>query len=313
MMGRGPQAIDFLKKAIVMDFRIPVVFGALATCYSALGKPAEAEQAIASVRSAGDQDLANGLQGELLASSAQLDQSRHFFQLLQSSREPSAQIRGFLSEALVLCELDNFHSAVDVANRRLLSEQDQAAGSSIAQLHSIRAWLACTLGDHAMARRSISQVITLEPGPGTLSMAATTLCRHGLEVPRDIRQGISKFAGLSAEIADLRVAGEVAFTRADKVSALKLFSEASDLEPSFAWREYYARALRGAGRFQEALSLYNKIVATPAVMWLQPLASPPGSWRSAIRQSLQLSRMTGTEASPEVVRAARYLGVEELP
>jgi hypothetical protein len=64
------------------------------------------------------------------------------------------------------------------------------------------------------------------------------------------------------------------------------------------------------GRLQEALLLYNKIVATPAVMWLQPLASPPGTWRNAVEHSLELSKKVGTAPTPEVIRAANVLSIK---
>jgi eukaryotic-like serine/threonine-protein kinase len=312
MMGRGPEAIECLRKAIAMNYRPPIVLGALAICHYFLGQRGEAEEAIAEVRRTGDQDRANGLEGELLASSAELDSARHFFKLLQVSQEPSDQLRGFLSDVLVLCEMDNLHAAIDVADGLLSSNRDSVMGSSVAQLHVVRAWLACKVADFAAARHNVSTCLFLDPGPEILSMAATTMCRHGLEVPKEIRPAIRRFSGVSAQIADLCVTGEIALLRNDLPAALKSFRPAADLEPAYAWREYYARALDMDGRLQEALLLYNKIVATPAVMWLQPLASPPGTWRNAVEHSLELSKRVGTAPTPEVKRAASALSINDF-
>ena len=168
MMGRGPEAIECLRKAIAMNYRPPIVLGALAICHYFLGQRGEAEEAIAEVRRTGDQDRANGLEGELLASSAELDSARHFFKLLQVSQEPSDQLRVFLSDVLVLCEMDNLHAAIDVADRLLSSNRDNVMGSSVAQLHVVRAWLACKVADFAAARHQRFHVSLSRSWPGDL-------------------------------------------------------------------------------------------------------------------------------------------------
>jgi len=311
MMGRGPLAVECLHRAVAMNYRLPIVLGALAICYNFLGNVPEAEQAIVQVRNIGDRDRANDLEGVLRATSGQLVAARSFFQLMQSSQDPSTRLRGFLFEALTLCELSDYPAAIRVGDPMLSSPQDDEIGSSLAQLFVVRAWLACVMGDHPSAQANVSRAISLEPGPEVLAMAATTLAMHGLDIPRKINSAIERFGGVSAQLAGLRVTGETALSRAQVGAAVNAFRQASELAPPLAWREYYARALESDGRLQEALSLYNKIVATPAVMWLQRLASPPGSWRNAVVRSLELSKKIGTAPTPEVSRVASYFSIKD--
>jgi serine/threonine protein kinase/tetratricopeptide (TPR) repeat protein len=310
MMGRAPEAVYCIRKAIDMNYRLPIVVGALAICYNFTGNIREAQRAIEQVRFTGDSDRANDLEGVVHATAGQLTEARSFFERMQSSQDASTKLRGFLFDALTLCELGDYRQASRVADQMLSPPQNDEVGSSLAQLFVVRAWLACAMGDHATARGSISRAISLQPGPEILAMAATTLATHGLNIPGEIGVAINRFTGVSAEVAGLRVTGEDALARSDMVVAMEVLRRASELEPALAWREYYARALETAGKLQEALYLYNRMVGTPAVMWLNRLASPPGAWRNAVVRSLELSKKTGTALTSDVVRASHQLSIK---
>src|SRR5262249_31382712 len=145
----------------------------------------------------------------------------------------------------------------------------------------------------------------------TYVRAGSLLARGGfLEAARALLQKLDfPGEGRRVEIARSVLSGEIALAEGRIKDALVQLRRGADLAPPIEPREYLGRGLNMAGRSEEALAEYQRIMTAPAAIWQNGADnSDPGLWTDSMLHVAELNAKIGrkAEANAAVIRFLNF-------
>ncbi|HLV02080.1 MAG TPA: tetratricopeptide repeat protein, partial [Acidobacteriota bacterium] len=151
------------------------------------------------------------------------------------------------------------------------------------------------LGNFDRCKEFCLEAIEADASPQRLQRAGALLARSGF-----IREAEGLLSYLNAYpsvpvavVARSRIMGEVLLARGRDQDAVALLKQAEALEPSYAPRDYLARALARLEDYTGALEIYDEILNSPGRFWLFPNEEFPGLRADCVFDYSQLALSAG--------------------
>jgi serine/threonine-protein kinase len=219
------------------------------------------------------------------------------FSILSGSEDGRFRSIGFGAKAYVLAETGRSRAASAALREGIAA--DIRAGNSAGHARKLLAIAALSLDneDKANLKTVALEAVAQDHSARTYLRAGTLLARGGLLAAARSVLGNLEFPdeGRRFEIARSILSGEIAVAEGRTGEGLADLQRAASLAPQIQPREYLAHALEQAGRQEEALGEYQRIVAAPAVMWQSGSAddNDPDLWTSSMLRVADLSARTG--------------------
>ncbi|HYL72847.1 MAG TPA: protein kinase [Bryobacteraceae bacterium] len=295
MQGKLEAAIGTFQHAASLDPKQYYSYVELAKSYLTLKNLPEANIELGRIRALGEQTTADQFEGvaRFLGSDAGLA-SAIFGRLLKSA-DPIAKSRGYLLLASLAAETGR--SADAIAWLEVGLEYDRSRGDIPFQADKLinLAYLHLAAGARGKVRTEALDAVRLDSSPERLLKAGTLLARAGfLADASSMGRMTRQFPGVhKAEVASLRIDGEILAARHLFPQALDRLNRAAKMDQVSGYQEYLANAYAITGDGERAASYYQRIFDTPAVPWLNSAAEFPGIWTASLLKYATLERSLG--------------------
>jgi len=290
-LDRAEDALPLLNEAAQKapsNYYIPVH---LAMTSLLLGRIDQASVYISRLRTLGQDQWADSMEGARLVLQEQYEQAGAIFSTLSLSGNSMWRSRGAALLASLLAEKGKYREALQVLQEGI--EFDARTGQEAERLDKLlaAAYLYSRTGNAEGLRNSCAEAIRLDQSPGRLQEAGALLARNGFI--EDARRLLSMpefdFPAPIFRVAGLRILGEILLAEGRKKAALREFELASKMESPSAIREYLARARKMAGDPTGALQAYRRIVESRARLWHYADKTSPGIWADCLTQYADLA------------------------
>ena len=297
MQGNTAAAIANLQRAEQIDAQQYYTYTERAKCDLLLKKYPEARAQIDKVRSLGETGPADRLQAAWQYLTGDFVGARQTLDRLTTSTDADAASRGYLMLASLDAEIGRLQDAVLALRRGIEFDSNRGEPAFLADKRIALAWLLARLGEAGPARAEALEALRLDDSPERVMRAGTILARlHRLEDAEAASQALHSFAGLqSAELASLRLEGEILLARHRYPEALQRFEQLSRLDVRESFPEYLANAYSVTGDTERAAFYFQEIVDSPALEWLEAAAEFPGLWAECLQRFATLEAAAGQQ------------------
>jgi tetratricopeptide (TPR) repeat protein len=290
---RSEEAIDWFRRSITARPENPAPHLRLALTYLDIGqfRPAGAE-----IRRLGDLKQfgwATWIESLYLFSRHNVRGALQELSKLDNLTDTAWRSRTYSARACWLAEAGETRRALNELNAGFMF--DMAHGLMQPQVHKLvqLAWLYLRERDLPACLDARRRAYLL--GLDTNRVATIGIIEAQAGDAQQARSMLAVVNSRSSKNADFyvqRLSGEIALSEGDKPSAISHFRAAAAIAPAIIPRDYLARALLSAGKFQEAIEIYRMLVSHPVRLYPDPESASPGFW-SDLKTALQ----TATERS----------------
>jgi serine/threonine protein kinase/tetratricopeptide (TPR) repeat protein len=278
----------------------------LAKVATSAGRYDEAVAASSRLRSMGQASWADCIAAEVALLRGDLQSARTGFEKLASSRDGIWRGRGPMLLASLEAELGRYTAAIQVLDQAIARDLDSDLKAEVAQRLLAKAWMQAKLGMGPEALVAVERALTVDSGAQSRLQAGVLFARLGkVQRARALRatfRNNGKF-GINATAPHL-LEGEIALAMGDPDAAIRDFRTAHQFEPPARHQEPLARALIHRGDLQQALALYQQMVARPGHLWVTPDQDWPGLWMDSVQVEIALAERLRLE---EIAKDARAL------
>ncbi|MGA8028652.1 MAG: protein kinase [Bryobacteraceae bacterium] len=278
MLGRVEEAIAELKSAEIKDprdFRIPAH---VAMDYIILGQLGDAREYILKLRKLDQPDLGGYLEANVdhLAGKDQLAQA--LYEGLRQSSQSEWQSASYAAEACLFAEQGNYQRALSVLDQGIAADLSSGRSEEAAEKRVAKAFLYWRMGDRDKCRSECFEVLDVDSDISRLTRAGSLLARTGdlKEAGHVLTRLTPVQFGPVAEIARLRLIGEIELGDGHFRRALANMQKAAALDSHIAEKEYLVRALIASNEEEDASHLLEKTIDHPGRIWFEPEYHPPG-------------------------------------
>lgn len=336
MLGRADEAVANMRKAIAIDPNRPLLFVHMAILAICKNDLTAARDWIARARKVGNSEDTEALAGDLAFMDGRYDEARAIFESISTSQNPRARSRSYERLACLLAEHGLYRDAIQTLTEGM--KEDLAQGNPAAQSTKLtaRALMKSKLGDLSGLISDLQLAVKLDHSPEALLSVEAVLGPAIQIAPRPVLGKLQALAvdlekytpssdfGLVSQIVQLRVKGEALFATGDLRAAAVIFRELDALDAPMKSREYLGRVLVSLAASEhkssvrqevemEAKNAYSRVALNPAIIWVDPLAYPPGALRDELHSYLLLARLTSDGSSEASLAHKTYLLLFEEP
>ncbi len=284
----------------------------LAMTYMILGRFEQCAQQIGLLRSLGQAQWAESLQGDLEFVRRQYKQAEDRFSALARSGSVTWRSRGIGLLASLLAEEGRYQEALVLLSEGIDFDRRTSQDAERADKHLAAAYIQLRINDRNGVKNSCLSALSLDQSPSRLQNAGALLARAGFveEAEKLINDLEPETEAPIFAIARHRIAGEALEARKKPREALVQFELASKLESPTSNREYLARALKLNGDTAGALQWYRRVVDSEARVWHYADKTHPGLWADCLFQWLSLANSLNVQEDLER-EARRYLDLRD--
>jgi serine/threonine protein kinase/tetratricopeptide (TPR) repeat protein len=330
MLGRVDEAVANTRIAIAIGTDKPLLFVHMAILAISQNDLAAAQDWIARARQTGNSEDTEALAGSVAFLEGRYDEAKRIFESLATSQNPRARSRSYERLACLLAERGLYRDAIQALTEGM--KEDLAQGNPAAQSTKLtaRAQMESKLGDFSALTSDLDQAVKVDHSPESLLSIEAVLGPALQVAPRGALGGMQRFAaglekrlpsgdfGAISQIVQLRVKGEVMLAKGNAKAATRLFRELDPLDAPMKSREYLGRALVSLAAAEsnssirrhlevEAKDAYGRAALTPPIIWVDPLAYPPGAWRDELHAYVSLARLTSDDSSEASLAQKTFL------
>ena len=221
--------------------------------------------------------------------------AEHCFGTLIKGEDAGFRSIGYGSQACLFSEMGREHAALATLQEGIVADTRTGNSAGLARKLLAVAALSLERGDRRTLQSVALQAAGTENTSRTFQRAGTLLARGGLvSEARDLLRRMEfPGEGRREEINKALLTGEISLAEGHSDLALSEFRKAAALAPPIQPREYLAHALDRSGQTEQALALYQEIVASPISIWQIPDDQAPGVWTECMLHAAELAAKTG--------------------
>lgn len=295
MQGKLEAAIGTFQHAASIDPKQSYSYIELTECYLKLKRFPDATAQVARMRDLGEHAAADQFEGVVRFLTGDYSAAGDLFGRLSKSGDPIVKSRRYLLLASLAAETGRLSDALALLQEGL--EYDRSRGDIAFQADKLLniAYLHLASGARGKVRSEALDAVRLDGSPERLLKAGTLLARAGFVADASsMARMMKQFQGVrKADVAGLRIEGEVLAARRLFPQALERLNAAAKMDQTSGYREYLAHAYALGGDAERAAFYYQRIFDTPAVPWLNAAAEFPGIWSISLLHYAALERSLG--------------------
>jgi serine/threonine protein kinase/tetratricopeptide (TPR) repeat protein len=330
MLGRVDEAVANTRTAIAIGPDNPLLFVHMAILAISQNDLAAARDWITHARQTGNSEDTEALAGSVAFLDGRYDEARRIFESLATSQNPRARSRSYERLGCLLAERGLYRDAIQALTKGM--KEDLAQGNPAAQSTKLtaRASMESKLGDFSGLVSDLDRAIKLDHSPESLLSVEAVLGPAIQIAPDSALGGMRRFAvglekyqpsgdfGVISQIVQLRIKGEALLAKGNVRAAAQMFRELDAVDAPVKSREYLGRALVSVAASESnpstrrqletaAKNAYGRVALKPAIIWVDPLAYPPGALREELRAYVSLARLTSDGSYEASLAEKTYL------
>ena len=328
MLGRPAEALEAALRADAVMGTSHPGGNEIAYIYMTLGQNENVRKWIAIIRQRGNSELALYLESLVSFLEGQYDDCERLLSQLQHSPQKKWVGFGFFTKARIQAERGDSAGALLTLAQEEIDLGPVGKPVERAALALDRAYLLCRSGSFERCVADVNAAVGLESSPDTIltasdvlgtfipSMSSHATAQALLALQHMQSQLAGEKFGVIDDLAQRRLAGEIALASGRPQGALLHFRKADALEAPFRARDYLARCLLSAASSEsnpgtalqmkeEALAVYGRTALQLASVWRKPRDYPPGfaadTMENYVRLAKSLHHADAGEASVEAM------------
>jgi tetratricopeptide (TPR) repeat protein len=327
MLGRTDEAMANMRKAIAIAPNRSLLFVDMAVLAIAREDLPAAREWIARARESGNSEDTDALDGSIAFLQGRFEDATRIFESLGNSQNPRALSRSYERLACLFAERGLYHDAIHAVEAGM--REDLAQGNPAAQSSKLtaRAQMDGKLGDFPMVITDLEHAVELDRSPESLLSIEAVLGPAIQTAPHAASGQMRSFAvslqkylpgkdyGAIYQIVQLRVQGEALLAEGKVRAAGQVFRELDAIDAPVRSREYLGRVLATLAATEanpsihreletEAKNAYARVALKPSIVWVDPLAYPPGALADELYRYVSLAR-SSSDSSIEVANAIK--------